>query len=81
MTSQDPYIARAPRFAPNLGISARPVSPREYLGHGGFSDVIRGTFQKKNDGATLNVAIKRMRFNLEKVEIDFPAVVHPIFHS
>jgi hypothetical protein len=43
--------------------------------------VIRGTFQRKNDGATLNVAIKRMRFNLEKVEIDFPAVVHPIFHS
>ncbi|KAJ6457877.1 kinase-like domain-containing protein [Mycena sanguinolenta] len=65
MSSQDPYIARAPRFARNLEGSARPLSPRQYLGHGGFSDVIKGTL-KKDDEATLNVAIKRMRFNLHK---------------
>ncbi|KAJ7838850.1 kinase-like domain-containing protein [Mycena leptocephala] len=61
MTSLDPYLARA-RFARNLEGIALPLFPRKYLAHGGFGDVMEGTL-KKDDGAILNVAIKRMRFS------------------
>ncbi|KAJ7838836.1 kinase-like domain-containing protein [Mycena leptocephala] len=61
MTSPDPYLARA-RFALNLKGIALPLFPRKYLAHGGFGDVMEGTL-KKDDGAILNVAIKRMRFS------------------
>ncbi|KAJ7930478.1 kinase-like domain-containing protein [Mycena leptocephala] len=61
MTSPDPYLARA-RFARNLEGIALPLFPRKYLAHGGFGDVMEGTL-KKDDGAILNVAIKRMRFS------------------
>ncbi|KAJ6541437.1 kinase-like domain-containing protein [Mycena capillaripes] len=61
MTFQDPYLARA-HFAQKLEGIALPLSPRKYLGHGGFGDVMEGTL-KKDDGAILNVAIKRMRFS------------------
>jgi hypothetical protein len=81
MTSPDPYLARA-RFARNLEGIALPLFPRKYLAHGGFGDVMEGTL-KKDDGAILNVAIKRMRFSShdKKVEIDCSTLVHVTFHS
>jgi serine/threonine protein kinase len=64
MNFEDPYFARAPRYSLDLGTCVRPTDPRMYIGSGGFGDVIKGTMT--DNGATVDVAIKKMRNRLDR---------------